>query len=134
MEKILGSWKLVENLNFSEFLIYTQTPWYQRQIAEYSNINIVLTKTGEDMYNKSVDSVFYTQNEDIILDGTEREYAENIKKSYTFNDKSIDVNITGSIVNWTEQIKFIEPNLFVNYKWFINDKEFSASQVFNRSK
>ena len=52
MEKILGSWKLVENLNFSEFLIYTQTPWYQRQIAEYSNINIVLTKTGEDMYNK----------------------------------------------------------------------------------
>ena len=133
MENILGKWKLEENINFGDFLIFTQTAWYQRQIAEHSNIDITLTKLDENKYNKTVDALFFTQNEDIILDGKEREYEGNIKKSYLLSDNAIDVSITGSIVNWKERIKFKEPYLYVEYSWITYDEVCSASQKFVRT-
>ena len=133
MENILGKWKLEENINFGDFLIFTQTTWYQRQIAEHSNIDITLTKLDENKYNKTVDALFFTQNEDIILDGKEREYEGNIKKSYLLSDNAIDVSITGSIVNWKEKIKFKEPYLYVEYSWITYGDVCSALQKFVRT-
>ena len=48
MDRLLGNWKLLLNENFSEFLKFTQVPWYQRKLAEYSGIDINISKNGEE--------------------------------------------------------------------------------------
>jgi len=129
MNNILGSWKLEKNNNFDKFLIFTQTPWYQRLIAEHSPIEVSVLKQGEG-YIKKIDSTFYNSEEFIILDNSFREY-NNIKKKYTFdNNDVIDTDIKGTIVNWNEKIYKQGDKLIIEYCWLEdNDLKF-ASQDF----
>ena len=131
MESILGSWKLKENKNFSNFLIYTQTPWYQRMIAEYSPIDVTIKKK-DNGYIKKIESTFYNTEEFIILDDKTRDYDDNIRKKYKLEENRIDCCVNGSIVNWNERIYKEGNNLVIEYCWLENGELKTASQDFSR--
>lgn len=130
MESILGSWKLKENKNFSNFLIFTQTPWYQRMIAEYSPIDVTIKKK-DNGYIKKIESTFYNTEEFIILDDKTRDY-DNIRKKYKLEENRIDCCVNGSIVNWNERIYKEGQNLVIEYCWLENGELKTASQDFVR--
>ena len=128
MDNILGSWKLKKNNNFNKFLVFTQTPWYQRFIAENSPIDVSIVKK-DNGYVKKIESTFYNSEEFIILDDTVREY-DKIKKKYTFENNIIDTDIKGTIVNWNEKIYKEGEKLIIEYSWLENDELKFASQDF----
>ena len=136
MDKILGHWRLKENNDFDNFLIFTQTSWWQRKIALNCAINISLRcflkkPNGYNHYNKKVESLFYSTDENIILDNEWRQYGE-IKKQYSLKDKTINVKILGTIVNWEEQIYMNNNNLVIKYEWKEGDQTKTATQEFSK--
>lgn len=132
MENILGNWKLKKNNNFNKFLVFTQTPWYQRIIAANSPINVSIIKKEHGYgYVKKVESAFYNSEELIILDNTFREY-DKIKKRYTLENNVIDTDIKGAIVNWNEKIYKQGPSLIIEYSWLENDELQFATQDFEK--
>ena len=128
MENILGSWKLKKNNNFSNFLVFTQTSWYQRFIAENSPIDVSIVKKNNG-YVKKIESTFYNTEEFIIPDNTFRDY-NNIKKKYTFENNIIGTDIKGTIVNWNEKIYLQGESLIIEYSWLENDELKFASRDF----
>jgi len=130
MEKILGSWNLKKNNNFNKFLVFTQTPWYQRIIAENSSINVSIIEE-DGGYTKKIDSAFYNTEEFIILDDTFREY-NNIQKKYTLENNTIDTDIKGTIVNWNEKIYRQSDSLIIEYSWLEDGELIFASQDFGK--
>lgn len=130
MENILGSWRLKTNNNFNEFLVFTQTPWYQRLIAENSSIEVSIIKDNNG-YRKKIDSAFYNNEEFIILDDTFREY-NNIQKKYTLENNTIDTDIKGTIVNWNEKIYRQGTGLIIEYSWLEDGELKFASQDFSK--
>ena len=130
MENILGSWKLKKNNNFTNFLVFTQTPWYQRFIAENSPIDVSIVKK-DNGYVKKIESTFYNTEEFIIPDNTFRDY-NNIKKKYNLENNIIDTDIKGTIVNWNEKIYLQGDSLIIEYSWLEEDELKFATQDFSK--
>ena len=136
MDKILGQWELKENIDFNKFLIFTQTSWWQRQIALNCAISISIrcflkNPKGANHYNKKVESLFYSTDENIVLDNKFRQYNE-ISKKYSFDDETVNVEIHGTIVNWKEHIYVDNNNLFIKYAWKEGDKTVTSTQEFTK--
>ena len=136
MEKLLGKWKLKENNNFCNFLIFTQTSWLERRVALNCSIDVYIScflknPKGFNHYNKLVSSIFYNMGENIILDNKPRIY-DKIKKNYYLKDDIVNVDITGTIVNWKEQIYINNNNLIIKYIWLENELTKTASQEFTK--
>lgn len=128
MDQFLGKWKLIKNNRFSDFLIFTQTSWLIRSLALTSNIEVNISKNACG-YSKSVSSLFYNSHEDIILD---KKYSQSgsLKKKYYIQDKCVNSDIIGEIVNWNEKI-FIESNkLIIEYLWLEDNMLKTATQDF----
>ena len=134
MEKILGRWKLKENIKFTDFLSFTQLPWYQIQIANYSNINLYLSKMGEMKYLKKVESVFYNVEQKIHINDTFKTCKDGKQIKYSIKDNKIITDIRGTIVNWKEFIFLENSNLKIDYVWEENGQTKSASQIFEPNK
>jgi len=133
MLSLLGKWRLIQNNDFNEFLIFTQTSWFERKIAENSNINVEIKKINENIYHKSIESLFYNTKENITLDNTFKLY-DKIQKRYSYNNDRIKTDIIGTIVNWTESIFLNDNNqLVIEYVWTENGTNQHASQVFDKS-
>jgi len=130
MEKILGRWKLKENINFTKFLSFTKLPWYQIQIANYSNINLYLSKLGEMKYFKKVESMFYNVEQEININNIFKTCKDGKKVRYSIKDNKIITDITGNIVNWQEVISLEQSNLKIDYIWTENTVIKTASQIF----
>jgi len=131
MDSLLRKWKLKKNDMFDNFLIFTQTNWYQRQVALCSNIDLTLTKKGENIYNKKVDSLFYGANETISFGEGYKEYDNEIKKNYVLKDNEIHVDVIGTVANWKELIYYKKPYLVVEYIWKgEDDEEHKAQQIY----
>ncbi len=136
MDKILGYWRLKENKDFDNFLIFTQTPWWQRRIALNCAINLSLrcflkNPKGHNHYNKKVESLFYSTDENIILDNEWRQY-DDIRKKYSLKDQTVNVQILGTVVNWEEKIYMNNNNLVIKYVWKEGDKTKTATQKFTK--
>ena len=131
MEKILGKWKLKNSIRFTDFLSFTQLPWYQIQIANYSNIDLHLTKISEMKYSKKVESLFYNVDHTIDINNIYKEYNDGKKIKYSISDNKIITDIIGTIVNWQEIISFNDPYLQIEYIWEANGKTKTARQVFS---
>ena len=82
MDSFLGKWRLIKNNDFNLFLIFTQTSWIERTVAENSNINVEIKKITDKSYSKSIESYFYNANENIVY--------LNIIILLTFCSKSLD--------------------------------------------
>lgn len=133
MDSLLGKWRLKKNNDFNKFLIFTQTSWFERKIAENSNINVEIKKTDDKTYHKSIESLFYNTKESITLDNTFKLY-DKIQKRYSYNDSKIKTDIIGTIVNWTENIFLNDKKqLVIEYVWTENNNEQRASQVFDKN-
>lgn len=137
MDKLLGKWKLKDNICFNNFLIFTQTSWLERQVALNCSINVYIESFLKsphinNHYNKKVTSMFYNTDENIILDGKYRIY-DKIKKKYYLEDDVVNVDITGTIVNWKEQIYINNDNLMIKYIWEENQATKTATQEFTKS-
>tara|TARA_B110000971_G_C20005626_1_gene498983 strand:- start:732 stop:1127 length:396 start_codon:yes stop_codon:yes gene_type:complete len=130
MNDLLGKWKLTKNIKFDSFLKFTQVPWYQRQIAAYSPIDLLLTQTSFG-YSKAISSLFFNSHEEIKLDGEYRMY-DKIKKKYEQSDDKIKVDIIGTIVNWNETLSYKPPILTVEYTWKEGEENKSAKQEFTK--
>ena len=76
--------------------------------------------------------MFYNTDENIILDGKYRIY-DKIKKKYYLEDDVVNVDITGTIVNWKEQIYINNDNLMIKYIWEENQATKTATQEFTKS-
>lgn len=138
MDKVLGSWRLKENVNFSNFLIFTQTSWFERRIALNCSIDVYIrcflkNPSGYNHYNKKVKSMFYNTDENIILDFKPRMYGP-IKKIYYLEDDRVNVDIKGTIVNWREQIYINNNNLVIKYIWNEGENIKTASQEFIKNE
>ena len=136
MENLLGNWRLKENINFGGFLIFTQTSWLERRVALNCSIDVYIkcflrNPKGFNHYSKQVNSLFYNMDENIILDGKPRLY-DKITKKYYLKDKTVNVDITGTIVNWKEQIYIDNDNLTIKYIWLENELTKTASQEFTK--
>ena len=134
MENLLGKWKLKENNNFTAFLSFTHLPWYQIQIANYSNIDIYLSKLSEMKYFKKVESMFYNVEHTIDINNTFKKYSDGKQIKYSIVDNKIITDIIGTIVNWQEIISFEEPNLKIKYIWNADGKPQEANQIFEQSE
>ena len=138
MERVLGYWKLKENRNFNNFLIFTNTSWFERGVALNCSIDVYIScfltnPTGLNHYNKKVKSMFYNVSENIILDNKQRKYDTLVKKYYV-KEGIINTDILGTIVNWQEQIYINNNNnLIIKYIWRSDEKVEEASQEFIRS-
>ena len=135
MHNILGKWYIHKNNNFNDFLKFTQTPWYQRKIAEHSNIDLEITKINDDNFVKTINSLFYNNKEEIEING-EYNDCDKLKKKYEItgseNESIINVDIKGTIVNWKEKIYYNEPHLIVEYIWNVKNENKYARQYFLR--
>ena len=132
MEKLLGKWKLKENIRFTQFLSFTQLPWYQIQVANYSTIDLHLTKVSEMKYVKKVESLFYNVNHTININNTYKESNDGKKIKYSISDNKIITDIIGTIVNWQEIISFNEPYLQIEYVWEEEGETKTAQQIFEQ--
>ena len=132
MEKLLGKWKLKENIRFTQFLSFTQLPWYQIQVADYSTIDLHLTKVSEMKYVKKVESLFYNVNHTININNTYKESNDGKKIKYSISDNKIITDIIGTIVNWQEIISFNEPYLQIEYVWEEEGETKTAQQIFEQ--
>ena len=130
MESLLGKWKLKDSINFTDFLHFTRLPWYQIQIANYSNINLYLSKLGNMKYSKKVESVFYNVSHTIDINNEFKQCKDGTKVKYKIVDNKIVTDIIGTIVNWQEIISFEDPYLQIEYKWDKDGYPKRASQLF----
>ena len=130
MLELVGKWKLIKKEGFSEFLKYTQVPWYQRKIAEYSSIFTDISKNDDGTFTKTVQSTFYNAEPEIIDFNNDKEIKTGtLKKRYTKLNDFINCQVIGSIVSWDEKIYYQEPFMIVEYKW----KNGSCKQYFSKS-
>lgn len=134
MESILGRWRLKENINFTDFLSFTELPWYQIQIAKYSNIDLHLTKLDSMKYFKKVSSTFYNVEHTIHINDTFTTYKDGKRIKYSISDNKIITDIRGTIVDWQEIISFEDPYLKIEYVWGENGILKRASQLFEQSE
>jgi hypothetical protein len=134
MEALLGKWKLKENISFTDFLHFTQLPWYQIQIANYSPIDLHLIKLGNMKYSKKVESVFYNVLHTIHINNEFKQCKDGKKVKYQIIDNKIVTDIIGTIVNWQEIISFEDPYLQIEYKWNEDGESKRASQIFETAK
>lgn len=133
MDTLLGKWRLIRNDDFNMFLAFTQTSWFERKIAENSNINVEIQRTEQNIYHKSIESLFYNATESITLDNTFRLY-DKIEKRYSYKEGIIKTDIIGTIVNWRENIYLNNKNqLVIEYVWTEDDTEKTASQIFEKN-
>ena len=116
MNYILGKWYISKNKNFDDFLKFTHVPWYQRKIAEHSNIDIEIQKLAPNKFTRIVNSLFYNNQENIVINNEFHKH-DKVRKKYTISNGMIIVNIKGSRVNWTEKIYYEAPYLVVEYTW-----------------
>ena len=134
MNFILGKWYIHKNTDFDEFLKFTKVPWYQRKIAKHSNIDLEIKKINDTTFIKNINSLFYKNDEKIILDGN---YHKNhtVTRKYNIEEgenTTITVDVQGSIVNWKEKIYFNDPHLIVEYIWNVKNENKYARQYFLR--
>ena len=132
MEKILGKWKLKDSIRFTDFLSFTRLPWYQIQIANYSTIDLHLTKLSEMKYSKKVESLFYNVNHTIDINNIYKECDDGKKIKYSISDNKIITDIIGTIVNWQEIISFNDPYLQIEYIWEEKGETKTAQQIFEQ--
>ena len=132
MEKLLGKWKIKENIRFTQFLSFTQLPWYQIQVANYSTIDLHLTKLSEMKYSKKVESLFYNVNHTIDINNIYKECDDGKKIKYSISDNKIITDIIGTIVNWQEIISFNDPYLQIEYIWEEKGETKTAQQIFEQ--
>tara|TARA_B110000971_G_C19687983_1_gene354114 strand:+ start:119 stop:523 length:405 start_codon:yes stop_codon:yes gene_type:complete len=134
MDSFLGKWRLIKNNDFNLFLIFTQTSWIERTVAENSNINVEIKKITDKSYSKSIESYFYNANENIKLDNTYKLY-DKLKKRYSYNENKIQTDIIGTIVNWNENI-FVnkKDQLVIEYVWSEDNLTKKASQIFEKQR
>jgi hypothetical protein len=132
MEKILGKWKLKDSIRFTDFLSFTRLPWYQIQIANYSTIDLHLTKLSEMKYTKKVESLFYNVNHTIDINNIYKECDDGKKIKYSISDNKIITDIIGTIVNWQEIISFNDPYLQIEYIWEEKGETKTAQQIFEQ--
>ena len=98
MHNILGKWYIHKNNNFNDFLKFTQTPWYQRKIAEHSNIDLEITQNNESSFVKTINSLFYNNKEEIEING-EYNMCDKLKK--TTLDRQGYVLFIAEVVRWS---------------------------------
>lgn len=134
MEKLLGQWKLKENTKFSKFLSFTQLPWYQIKIANYSNIDISLSKISEMTYFKKVESLFYNVEHTININNTFKKCSDGKQIKYSLVDNTLVTDIVGTIVNWQEVISFEDPHFKIEYIWKVDGDTKRASQLFEKKE
>jgi len=132
MEKLLGKWKLKDTVRFTDFLSFTRLPWYQIQIANYSTIDLHLTKVSEMKYSKKVESLFYNVNHTIDINNIYKECDDGKKIKYSISDNKIITDIIGTIVNWQEIISFNDPYLQIEYVWEEKGETKTAQQIFEQ--
>jgi hypothetical protein len=132
MENLLGKWKLKENIRFTDFLSFTKLPWYQIQVANYSNIELCLSKVSEMKYSKKVESLFYNVNHTIDINNIYKECDDGKKIKYSISDNKIITDIIGTIVNWQEIISFNDPYLQIEYVWEEKGETKTAQQIFEQ--
>jgi len=132
MEKLLGKWKLKDTVRFTDFLSFTRLPWYQIQIANYSTIDLHLTKVSEMKYSKKVESLFYNVNHTIDINNIYKECDDGKKIKYSISDNKIITDIIGTIVNWQEIISFNDPYLQIEYIWEEKGETKTAQQIFEQ--
>ena len=132
MEKLLGKWKLKDSIRFTDFLSFTRLPWYQIQIANYSTIDLHLTKLSEMKYSKKVESLFYNVNHTIDINNIYKECDDGKKIKYSISDNKIITDIIGTIVNWQEIISFNDPYLQIEYIWEEKGETKTAQQIFEQ--
>tara|TARA_B110000208_G_scaffold187130_1_gene244706 strand:- start:726 stop:1160 length:435 start_codon:yes stop_codon:yes gene_type:complete len=132
MEKLLGKWKLKDTVRFTDFLSFTRLPWYQIQIANYSTIDLHLTKLSEMKYTKKVESLFYNVNHTIDINNIYKECDDGKKIKYSISDNKIITDIIGTIVNWQEIISFNDPYLQIEYIWEEKGETKTAQQIFEQ--
>ena len=130
MEKLLGKWKLKENIDFTNFLSFTRLPWYQIQVANFSNIDLFLSKLGEMKYSKKVESLFYNVDHVININNTYRVCEDGKKIKYSIKDNKIITDIKGTEVDWQEIIYYKKPYLQIDYIWKEEGTKKKASQIF----
>ena len=118
MFELVGKWKLAKKEGFGEFLKYTQVPWYQRKIAQYSNIFTDIIKNDDGTFTKTVQSTFYNADPEVIDFNNNKEIITGtLKKKYSYLNNYISCQVIGSIVSWNEKIYYQEPNMIVEYTW-----------------
>ena len=132
MERLLGQWKLKENIRFTKFLSFTQLPWYQIHIANHSHIDLHLHKISDMKYSKKVSSMFYNVEHTININNTFTTHNDGKQIKYNLLDHKIITDIIGTIVNWQEIISFEDPHLKIDYVWEENGERKTASQTFEK--
>ena len=104
MIELVGKWKLAKKEGFGEFLKYTQVPWYQRKIAQYSNIFTDIIKNDDGTFTKTVQSTFYNADPEVIDFNNNKEIITGtLKKKYSYLNNYISCQVIGSIVSWNDE-------------------------------
>ena len=133
MDNFIGTWKLETNENFDKFLKYYKYGWLKIQAALISNIDLTLTKTAENQYNRIIDSTFMKATETYNIDGQYHANSENVNKKHTVVDEQLHTSANTDDIEWNEITQIINDKLVIERRWVEGGNQLTCKQIFVRA-
>lgn len=133
MDIFIGKWKLEENVNFDEFLIYYNYNWIKRKLALASYIDLNIQKTDdENVLKRIIDSAFMKTEEDYNLNNIRQQNELGYYKSHQIIDGEIHTNADGKGITWKEFARIKNGKLHLTRTWHENGVEKTCDQIFSK--
>ena len=132
MDKYLGKWKLLKNIDFDNFLKYINYGWIKRKLSVSSNIDVTIEKTDvENKYKRIIESTFLNREEFFVVDGQFHTTVDKTQKSYTFKDGVLytEAKQTNGI-QWSETSELENNILTITRNWIENNAKKTSKQIF----
>jgi len=128
----VGSWKLIKNVKFSDFLKWVGVSSWQRAIALSSPLTVCISRHNE-AFKKVVDCrPFYSTDEPVLIDN-KWHMIQKLNKRHSIVDGCLQTEIKGTTHNWIEKVIVQDNTLTVTYVWKVNDSARKATQKFARA-
>jgi len=134
MKELIGKWNLIKMKDFDKFLTFIKFNSIINQIIKNVSVKLIINKNEDNSYQKKISSPFYSTNEKILLDKKYYEY-DNFMKKYKFENNMIicKAKYPKYKLKWQEVIYIKNENIYVDFMWQKNNKDYFARQIFKKS-
>ena len=134
MKELIGKWNLIKMKDFDKFLLFIKFNSIVSQIIKNVSVKLIINKNEDNSYQKKISSPFYSTNEKILLDKKYYEY-DNFMKKYKFENNMIicKAKYPKYKLKWQEVIYIKNENIYVDFMWQKNNKDYFARQIFKKS-
>lgn len=134
MQELTGNWSLIKMKDFDKFLIFIKFNSIVTQILKNVSVKLIINKNNDESYQKKITSPFYSVNEKILLDQNYYDY-DKFTKKYRFENNMVicKAKYPKYKLKWQEVIYIKNENLYVDFMWQKNKKDYFARQIFKKT-